>query len=165
KPAPVQMTYLGYPDTTGLSTIDYRITDAWADPPGDSDALASETLIRLRGGFVAYRPPADAPAVAPLPALATGTVTFGSFNNLAKFSDQSLRLWSRVLMAIPNSRFLLKSKVLDDAATRALMTKRFTDQGIPAERLDIVGGSRTVTDVLDAYRRVDVALDPTPYNG
>jgi protein O-GlcNAc transferase len=165
KPAPVQMTYLGYPDTTGLSAVDYRITDVWADPPGESDKLASETLLRMRGGFVAYRPPADAPAVAALPALASGTVTFGSFNNLSKFSDQSLQLWSRVLRAVPNARFLLKSKVLDDPATREVMARRFVSQGIPPERLEIVGGSRTVTDVLAAYSRLDVALDPTPYNG
>jgi predicted O-linked N-acetylglucosamine transferase (SPINDLY family) len=165
KPAPVQMTYLGYPDTTGLSTVDYRITDAWADPPGESDRLASERLVRIPGGFLAYRAPADAPDVMAPPVLAAGSITFGSFNNLSKYSNESLRLWARVLMAVPGSRFLLKSKVLDDPATRELMAARFAEQGIPRERLEIVGGSRTVTDVLKAYGRLDIALDPTPYNG
>jgi len=87
KPAPVQVTYLGYPGTTGLSAIGYRITDAIADPPDAGERLATETLLRLAGGFIGFSPPQNAPAVAPLPALASGAITFGSFNNLAKLSD------------------------------------------------------------------------------
>jgi protein O-GlcNAc transferase len=164
KPAPVQMTYLGYPDTTGLETVDYRVTDNWADPPG-SDDLATEKLVRIPGGFVAYRAPADAPPVTKLPAETSGWFTFGSLNNLAKISPDSLRLWAQVLDAVPRSRLLLKSKLLDDPETRALLTKRCASFGIEDDRLLIRGSSKTMIGVMSAYEEVDVALDPTPYNG
>jgi predicted O-linked N-acetylglucosamine transferase (SPINDLY family) len=165
KPAPVQMTYLGYPDTTGLETVDVRITDTWADPPEEGDKFATETLVRIAGGFVAYRAPADAPAVGELPALTTGFITFGSLNNLAKVSADSLKLWAQVLNAVPRSRLLLKSKLLDDPETRELLTARCANSGIDRERLLLHGGSKSVVDVMAAYGQIDVALDPTPYNG
>jgi len=108
KPAPVTATWLGYPATTGLPTVDYRITDAVADPPGEADRLHTETLARLPDGFLCYRPEGEAPPVAPLPALARGVVTFGSFNNPAKLTPETIGVWSRILAAVPVSRMLLK---------------------------------------------------------
>ena len=90
KPAPLQVTYVGYPNTTGLTAMDYRITDALADPPGEADRLHTERLLRLPRNFCCYRPDADAPEVNPLPAAAAGTITFGCFNNFHKMSGEFL---------------------------------------------------------------------------
>jgi predicted O-linked N-acetylglucosamine transferase (SPINDLY family) len=165
KPAPVQLTYLGYPDTTGLSAIGYRITDARADPPGESDTRASETLLRLPGGFLAYRAASDAPPVSDLPATAGGAVTFASFNNLAKLSDETVALWSRVLAAVPRARLMLKARVLDDADARAHVAARFAAHAVAAERLILLGHIKSPAGHLAAYHQADIALDPVPYNG
>ena len=165
RPAPVQMTYLGYPDTTGLPAMGYRITDAQADPPGESDRLATERLVRVPGGFIAYTSPADAPSVSALPAAQSGTITFGSFNNLAKLSDETVSLWARVLRAVPGSRLLLKAVALGDSGTAAYTVGRFAARGIDADRLTMVGWTSQRVDHLAAYNGVDIALDPTPYNG
>src|SRR5262249_46242656 len=104
KPAPVQVTWLGYPNTTGLKAMDYRVVDAISDPIGDDPALCSETLVRLPGGFLCYEAAPKTPPVGPLPALAAGHIAFGSFNKINKISDTTVRLWSRVLQAVPSSR-------------------------------------------------------------
>jgi len=165
RPAPLAISYLGYPDTTGLGAIDYRLSDARADPPGIADRRCRETLIRLDGGFLCYRPPEDAPGVAPLPALARGTVTFGSFNNLAKLSPTTLKLWSAVLDAVPGSRLMLKARALGDAETRDRVAKLFAERGIAADRLDLYGQATSVAAHLALYREIDIGLDPAPYNG
>ena len=99
RPAPIQATWLGYPNTTGLSAIDYRLTEAVCDPPGQTEAWHSEKLFRLRGPFSCYRPPEESPAVGPLPASTTGSVTFGCFNNIAKLHSGTIRRWARILRA------------------------------------------------------------------
>src|SRR5207248_3090702 len=116
KPAPIQESYLGYPGTTGLSTVDYRITDALSDPPGASDAFHSEKLIRLPGCFVCFRADDDAPP--PRTQREPGPILFGSFNNLGKLSAETMRLWGRILAAVPDSRLLLKYRSLGDPGTR-----------------------------------------------
>src|SRR6202040_783104 len=118
KPAPIAVTWLGYPNTTGLPAIDYRLTDAIADPPGEADALPSERLVRLKPGFLCYRAPDDAGPVAPLPARAAGHVTFGSFNNVAKLSPATIALWARLLREVPGARLLLKASQFKDRGTR-----------------------------------------------
>jgi predicted O-linked N-acetylglucosamine transferase (SPINDLY family) len=160
KPAPVQVTWLGYPDTTGLREIDYRITDAWADPPGRSDELHTEKLVRLPHGFAAYEPQEVAPEVAPLPAEANSFVTFGSFNNFNKLTDECLEVWARILEAVSTARLLLKCGQFDDPAMREEMLARF-----PSGRLELVGAQAGQAEHLAQYARVDVALDPFPYNG
>ena len=165
RPAPVQVTYCGYIDTTGLDAMDYRVTDARADPPGQSDSFHSETLLRLPGGFLCYRPPEDAPAPAAAPSLTNGFVTFGSFNHLPKMTPDVVRVWSRVLDAIPDSRLLLKSMAFEEAALRERTRARFAEQGIIPERVTLEGWSPSIAAHLKSYARVDLALDTFPYVG
>jgi predicted O-linked N-acetylglucosamine transferase (SPINDLY family) len=164
KPAPVQMTYLGYPNTTGLRTIDYRITDEIADPAGE-DVYYSEKLLRLDGCFLCYQPDPNTPDVAPLPALANGHVTFGSFNNFSKINPGVLQLWSEVLKQVPGSRLLLKCPALTDAAVQTRVRTALQALGIGAERVDLLGHTRTRQEHLALYAGVDIALDTFPYNG
>ncbi|MBY0509054.1 MAG: glycosyltransferase, partial [Rhodospirillaceae bacterium] len=163
--APVQVTAWGYPATTGLPAMDYRLCDAVTDPASEADAWAVETLVRLSPGLHCYAPPADAPPVAPLPALAAGHVTFGSFNKLAKISPWTVALWSAALKAVPGSRLLLKTKPLAEAETRARIEHMFAVQGIAAGRLDLRGWVPGDHGHLDLYNQVDIALDTAPYNG
>ncbi len=162
KPAPVQITYLGYPNTSGIAEMDYRITDALADPVGASDALHSEKLIRLDGCFLAYTLLDELPPVAPAP---TGPITFGSFNNLAKISPTTLRLWSDVLAAGSDSRLVIKTTSLGDAPTMELTRDRFAALGLPMDRVELLGPARTQNSHLGQYARIDIALDTFPYNG
>ena len=138
KPAPVQVTWLGYPNTTGLEAIDYRLVDAVTDPVGEADAWASETLVRLEGGFLCYGGSKDAPEPPLPPCLKTGTVTFGSFNNPAKVSAATFDAWARLLARLPQARLLLKGNPFADAATRALFLSRLGERGVAAERVELV---------------------------
>ena len=164
KPAPVQMTWLGYPNTTGLSTIDYRITDGIADPAGE-EVYYSEALLHLDGCFLCYQPDPNTPDVAPLPASVTGHVTFGSFNNFSKINPGVLQLWSEVLKQVPGSRLLIKCPALTDDTVRERVSAALQALGIGAERVDLMGHTRTRQEHLALYERVDIALDTFPYNG
>ena len=164
KPAPVQMTWMGYPNTTGLTTIDYRITDGVADPGGE-EVYYSEKLLRLDGCFLCFQPHPDAPEVAPLPALENGHVTFGSFNNFSKINPGVLHLWAEVLKQVPGSRLLLKCPALTDTDVRDRASAALQSLGIGAERLDLLGHTRTRQEHLALYGGVDIALDTFPYNG
>ncbi|WP_207480900.1 O-linked N-acetylglucosamine transferase, SPINDLY family protein [Arenibaculum pallidiluteum] len=165
RPAPVQVNWLGYPDTTGLRAMDYRLTDAVADPPGLADARHAETLWRMPGCFLCFGPPADAPAVAPLPSLERGFVTFGSFNNLAKLNENVAATWAEILHAVPESRLLLKAAALANAGTRARVLGWLAVRGIAADRVDLLTTIASAREHLGLYGAVDVALDPFPYNG
>jgi protein O-GlcNAc transferase len=164
KPAPIQLSYLGYPTCTGLSAIDYRITDEQVDPAG-YEAFNTGRLLRMPESYYCYRPMANVPDVAPLPAAATGAVTFGSFNNLAKVSGEVLALWARVLQAVPGSRLLLKAKSLADPAVEDRMRQRLGLLGITADRLLLRGWEPTPGGHLPLYAQVDIGLDTFPYNG
>lgn len=157
KPAPVQVAYPGYPNTTGLGTIDYLITDADRDPPG-AEALYTEALVRLPVSGQCYRPPDDAPPVGPLPMETAGHVTFGCLNKLEKVTPRMLGLWGRVLEALPAARLLVLAA--DEAAARRL----FADHGIAGERLEVTGRLPR-GQYMSLYNRIDVALDTFPYNG
>ncbi|MGO9361328.1 MAG: tetratricopeptide repeat protein [Xanthobacteraceae bacterium] len=165
RPAPVQVTWLGYPDTTGLMAIDYRLSDAIVDPPGVADQLSSERLIRLPDGFHCYTAPESAPDVAPLPAAERGTVTFGSFNNLVKVNAAALDLWIAILQRVPGSRLVLKHRWLGMADMRVRMHNMFERRGIARDRVDLVGKLESTLEHLAAYGGVDIALDTFPYNG
>ena len=162
--APVQITYLGYPDTTGLPAMDYRFTDALADPPGDADRFATEKLVRFAPTAWAYAPPGDAPEVSALPATA-GAVTFGCFNTPAKITDAMLDLWAQILAAVPGSRLCLKGAGLDSPALRARYTARLGQGGVAAGRIEFLDRTADTRGHLDCYSRVDIALDTSPYNG
>ena len=169
--APVQITYLGYPHTTGLAAIDFRVTDdvadpiASPDPDHETDAVHTEQLLRVPGGFLCYRPPADAPVVAAMPGAARGFITFGSFNNLSKLTPDVLCAWAAILANVPNSRLLLKARSLADEPTRARVAATFLENGLAAKRLDLRGFAASTASHLEQYSEIDVALDPFPYNG
>lgn len=163
--APIQVSYLGYPNTTGLDEMDYRVTDAIADPPGESDNLHSETLVRLSGGFLCYQPPRDGPPVSEPPALSRDHVTFGSFNNPNKINEGVVSVWSRILNGVPGSRLLLKARQLADAGARRRLQRLFAAHGVDGERLEMTGPIAGHVEHLSFYANVDVALDPFPYNG
>lgn len=163
KPAPVQASWLGYFATTGLDTIDWFVADPWTVPSGE-DADFVERLWRLPETRLCFSAPHDPVEVAELPALANGVVTFGSFNHLAKMSDAVVALWSRILLATPGSRLLLKSPPLADPPTRAATIARFAAHGVAAERI-LTEGLSPRHEYFAAYGRVDIALDPFPYPG
>ncbi len=165
RPAPLQVTYLGYPNTTGLSAIDFRITDARADPPGESDRLNVEQLVRLPRSFLCYRPGPDIHDLVAPPATQAGYVTFGSFNNFQKLSDPFLGAAAQVLAAVPNSRLLLKAKSLGIASVAQRLREKFAVLGVDPSRLVLLGWEETPEEHLATYQKVDIALDSFPYNG
>jgi predicted O-linked N-acetylglucosamine transferase (SPINDLY family) len=162
--APVQVSWLGYAGTTGLSTIDYRLTDDIADPPGQSDFLHSERLLRLPNGFLCYRPPEDAPAAASRNN-DSGAITFGSFNALFKLNDRVIAIWARILNALPTARLIIKSGGLVDDAVRHRIADQFARGGVSPARLELLGWTEGVAEHLDLYGRIDIGLDTFPYNG
>lgn len=165
KPAPVQVSWLGYPDTTGLTSIDYRVTDAWADPPGQTDGLHTEELLRLPNGFLCYSPPVDCEPVAPLPMITNNYVTFGSFNALAKVTPQVVEQWARILASVPASRLIMKNKSFLDAGTMQRYRSMFRENGIDPDRIDLLGWVSGVSAHMALYGQIDIALDTYPYNG
>jgi protein O-GlcNAc transferase len=165
KPAPVQVSWLGYLTTTGLSSVDYRIADQYTDPPGMTEQFYTEQLVRLPESFLCYLPDRDAPAVGRLPAPAAGHVTFGSFNNLAKVSDEVIAVWSKILKATPNSRLIMKNFSLRDETTRRYIMNIFTENDISAGRIELLSSNQSIMDHLNTYNRVDIGLDTFPYNG
>jgi protein O-GlcNAc transferase len=164
RPAPVQVSYLGYCCTTGLAAIDYRLSDWNTDPPGQ-EAYHAESLYRLERSFLCYTAPDSAPEIGPPPSRENGFVTFGSFNTLAKVTPEVVALWCKVLAAVPGSRFFLKAKSLADDTTRARYRAMFESHGIAGERLEMSGRIKDKGDHLGAYGRIDIALDTLPYNG
>lgn len=163
KPAPIQVSYLCQGLTTGLPPIDYAIGDRWLNEGGAMQRFATEQVVMLEGGFqtTVY---GEAPPTGEPPSAAAGTVTFGSFNNPAKISDGSLRLWSLVLDAAPGSRLLVKGKGLEQSRNRDLLMARLVRHGIAPGRVDIVG-LLPGWEYLTAYRLIDVALDTVPFTG
>ena len=158
KPAPVQVTWLDYLNTTGLDAIDYRLTDAVSDPPGN-DAWHSETLVRLAPAQWCWNPPADEPLPTALPMLAAGHPTLGSFNNGSKLTDETLALWSRLLAAIPDARLLIVG--VPDGNAQARVRAAI---GAAADRVRIA--ARLDRDAFrQAAATIDIALDPRPFSG
>ena len=180
KPAPVQVTWLGYVGTTGLTAMDYLLADRFHVREGEEEYY-SEQVLRMPNGYACYGPPEDAPQVGPLPAgggrqalgekasLARrvggeGTMTFGCFNNPAKFAASILDAWTEILRRVPNSRLLLKYGGLDDPQVQERLQGEFARRGVEPERIVLEGWSPH-RELLAAYNRVDLALDTQPYSG
>ncbi len=164
KPAPIQVTYLGYPATTGMQAMDYRLSDELADPVG-SDTFYSEDLIRLPTSFLCYAPPAAAPDVSPLPCLENGFVSFGSFNHLSKVTNAVISAWSKILLRLSGSKMVLKHISLQDPSNRDRYLRLFEACGVDRGRITLLSWSDSVRDHLACYSAVDIALDTFPYNG
>jgi len=161
KPAPVQVCWLAYPGTTGLTAIDYRLTDPQLDPPGLFDRFCSEKSFRLPETFWCYDPLTSEPAVGPLPALANGHVTFGCLNNFCKVNEGVLRLWARVMKAVAGSRLLL---LAPQGSARERTLNLFQHEGISRDRICFTR-FRPRLDYLAQYHHIDIGLDTFPYNG
>ena len=165
KPAPIQVTWLGYPDTTGLEAMDYRLSDQIADPPGLTDEFHTEKLVRLPKGFLCYQPPDSPPDIGPLPLKAKGHVTFASFNNMAKITPEVIAVWIKILQALPDSKLLLKSKTMNCPGVRRRFLDLFSKESVDSSRLILLRRTASTTDHLAKYGRADIALDTFPYNG
>lgn len=168
RPAPIQISFPTYPATSGLSAVDYRITDSWTDPPGMTEHLHSETLLRLDRCYCCYEFPGSLPKSVPLPAIANGFVTFGSFHRMQKLSVELLRLWAAIMKKVPNSKILFHHvfgpgpNVLPEF--RVPIVKSLSDFGIFESRISFVG-KRTHAKHFEAIGRADIALDAYPYHG
>jgi predicted O-linked N-acetylglucosamine transferase (SPINDLY family) len=163
KPAPLQVSWLGYFATTGVTEIDYFIADPWVLPETE-EPYFTEKIWRLPETRLCFTPPDVNVEVSPLPALSNGYITLGCFNNLAKMNDDVVALWARILESIPDSRLLLKAGQLKESSALQNTINRFAAHGIDANRL-ILEGPESREQYLAAYHRVDIALDPFPYPG
>ncbi len=164
KPAPVQIAWIGYPNTTGLSHMDYRLTDIISDPVG-TDELYTEKLYRLSDNFSVYQPPQQCPDVVDSPCVNSGVITFGSFNNFSKTNPFVIKLWSRLLTEIPSSRLLLKNAAFGDRGMQERVHNAFSEFGIHKDRLILLGSDPEKLAHFERYGQVDIGLDPFPYNG
>jgi len=166
RPAPVQVSHLGYPATTGLSVVDWRLTDAVADPPG-TEALYTERLARVGGGFCCYEPLPEMPEPGPPPALTRGHVTFGSLVNTTKVNPAGIALWAQALRAVPEARMLVFRHTLGAESTRARLLSEFARHGIAPERVaigwELPGHAQGRSFAV--YRDVDIVLDVVPFTG
>ncbi len=161
--APVQASWLGYFGTTGVGAIDYVIADEVVLPPGD-EAVFTETPVRLPAPYLCWSPPREDVSVAPFPGQGSGVVTFGCFNNRAKITEETVAVWARILGRVDDSRLFLKSWSLADEGNQDGLRAAFARHGVAADRLTFEGlSSRAVG--LEAYNRVDIALDPFPFGG
>jgi predicted O-linked N-acetylglucosamine transferase (SPINDLY family) len=162
RPAPIQMTYLAYASTTGMKTMDYRISDSYIDPPEDISIFYSEKTLYITS-YWCYSPPAlkEPIEVNELPALKTGFVTFGSQNNVCKVSNAAINMWARLLKEIPNSRLLISCP---EGRHRSSFIDKFKDVGIEHSRIDLVG-RQGFNKYFELYHNIDICLDPFPFGG
>ena len=163
RPAPIQMSWLGYAGTTGLDAIDFLIADQFHVRSGE-DGWYHEKVLRLPNDYACFAPPDDAPAVTPLPAHVTGCVTFGCFNNPAKYSDRLIAAWAAILNRVANARVLLKFSGLEDPRIQKDIRERAQSHGIHGDRFLFEGWS-SHSNLLATYGRIDIALDSFPYSG
>ncbi len=167
RPAPLQLTWLGYPNTTGLTNMDYRLTDTFADPEEkrETDIHYTEHLLRMPRSFLCFQPLDAMPDISSLPMQLNGHVTFGCLNNFSKLTPTVLQLWAEILAAVPNSRLILKAAQLADANLCTRVRTLFAAQNIDAARLTLCGQTPSRAEHFAFYQRIDIALDPFPYNG
>ncbi|MEO7494076.1 MAG: tetratricopeptide repeat protein, partial [Massilia sp.] len=161
KPAPVQLNWIGYQSTTGLSAIDYRITDTTMDPVGLTERFHSETVLRM-ARLAPFQPSALCPPVNALPALSSPRFTLACLNQLAKIGDEAIALWSRILLALPHARLMLAN--VNDAATGQRLLAAFARHGVAEDQL-VLHPRMSLADFLALHHQIDLALDSFPYNG
>ena len=161
KPAPVQVAWLGYPASTGLPAVDYRFTDRFMEPEGSAWSESVETPVHLPDSWFCFDP-IESPEVAALPTREAGHITFGSLNNFCKVNEAVLQLWVAVLQAVEGSRLLLHCPA---GAAQTRLRQWFEARGIAADRLELVSRTATRAEYLELFQRIDVGLDPFPYNG
>jgi len=166
RPAPVQISWLGYPNTTGMKSMDFRITDNYADSQ-EADKYYTEKLLRFNTPFLCYSPSVTAKSINPefFEKPESEPIVFGSFNNTTKITDETISLWSKVLKKVPNSRMVLKSKAFNDPKMSNLYLDRFANTGVEKERIEMKGHSLYEEGHLLEYLKIDIALDTIPYNG
>lgn len=165
KPAPVQTTWLGYPNTTGLEAVDYRLSDDISDPPGLSDQLHTEEVIRLKTGPWCYSGHEEARPSGAMPLDENGYLTFGSFNNTQKLNARTLSTWSKILDQFDDARLIIKGMPLNTDQARSFMIDRLLISGIDPDRVELIGWTATKGEHYGLYDRLDIALDPFPFNG
>jgi protein O-GlcNAc transferase len=163
KPAPVQATWLGYLNTTGLSSMDYRITDRYLDPDGMTERLHTEKLFRIPNASC-FRPAADSPPVGPLPAAEHETFTFGSLNHWAKVTEETKGVWAQILVAAPSTRLVVVARGGQNKAFQSQVIADFVARGARADQVS-VQPTMSLQAFLALFESLDVALDPFPYGG
>jgi predicted O-linked N-acetylglucosamine transferase (SPINDLY family) len=161
KPAPVQVTYLGYPGTTGLKTFDAQISDPYIDPPGCTEKFSTEPIFRLPETYWCFRPITDAPQITAPPAVAAGHITFGCLSKQEKSSPSAMRLWAAILNRVAGSQLLLTAP---PGAHRDRILELFNSEGVDPRRIELIA-KVPIGEYFALYNRIDIALDPFPYNG
>lgn len=164
QPAPVQLSWFGFPASTGLKTMHYRLSDAVLDPPGESERYYSEKLVRLSRFYAAFTPDPCTPAVGKAPLERNGFVTFASLNSLAKITPSMLSLWAEILTGAPDSRLILQAAGLDGDELQQQIHKFFMERGVAKKRISLRGWIG-INDFLRIGGEADIALDPYPFNG
>ncbi|HFE39399.1 MAG TPA: hypothetical protein ENK06_13475, partial [Gammaproteobacteria bacterium] len=165
KPAPIQITYLGYPFSSGLKNMDYRITDYFTDPENITEHLHSEKLARISPSFLCYKPKAAPIINKTLPRERNSYLTFGSFNNFYKLSNDTISAWAKILINTPQSVIFLKSTLPIPDGLKDTILSRFEENGIHFSRIKMHHATIKKTEHLDMYNNIDICLDPFPYNG
>jgi predicted O-linked N-acetylglucosamine transferase (SPINDLY family) len=163
RPAPVQITYCGFPNTTGLKSIDYRITDDICEP-SDAEKFHTEKLYKIDGCFLCFTIGDDLPDTNFEP-LNDRPIIFGSFNNLSKMTDKTIKLWVEAVNSVANAKFAIKHKYLNDPVLRKLTLEKFEKHGLSADKIVIFEFGKSTNEHLEIYNKIDIALDSFPYNG
>ena len=158
-------SWIGYPNTTGLDSIDYKIVDSYCDPPIVSDQFYVEKLLRLDPFFLVYKPPSNLPQITPSPYLTNGYLTFGSFNNFKKINRSLIYIWSAVLKSFPKSKMILKNGNRPNWKQKKIFIECFQSKGIDSSRIKFVDRIDDQNEHLELYKRIDVSLDTYPYSG
>ena len=164
KAAPVQVSWLGYPNTTGLEAIDYRLSDAVLDPPEAGDSFSVERLIRLPSGFACFAPAAQAPSPRRRPDRGE-QITFGVANRTAKLNGQMARLWARIVDNVPGSRLVVQTGEFKDTGVRTHVATMLREAGFADNRFELADDRPDHSAYLESFARIDVLLDPSPYSG
>jgi len=164
RPAPVQVSYCGYPNTTGLKSIDFRITDGICEP-NDAQNFHTESLYKIDECFLCYQPYFDVIPECSFENPQGRPIVFGSFNNLSKITTKTIKLWCDVLNAVPNSKIVLKYKFFNDPKLREITVSRFVENGLSPDRIIILGFNHEIKEHYAQYNKIDIAFDTFPYNG